>query len=264
MLTVYRKAVWDQRKSLPAWASGIALIILIEASMWPSLKSMPSLDAYLAEIPDALKDVFSIDQMSTGTGFLNAELFTLMLPMLFLVFGILRGARMVAGEEEAGTLDLLLVTPLSTTRLLVEEALALATGLLGLAAAVVVGSLLGSVIFGLGISVTSTLAGATACALLGFEYGSIALVAGALTGRRGLAIGTASCFAMMGYVLYVGGMFVEELTDVQVLSPFQQALHAGPLAGTFPASFLALAMVPIAVYALALPFWARRDIGTAH
>lgn len=262
MLTICRKALWDQRRTLPAWASGIVLSIVLEAAMWPSISSMSSLDAYLTEFPDVLKDVFSIDQMSTGTGFLNAELFSLMLPLLFVMFGILRGARMIAGEEEAGTLDLLLVTPLSTTRLLLGEALALAIGLVTLGVATVIGTLAGSALFDLGVPASSAVAGATACTLLGIVHGAIALTAGAVLGRRGLALGLATAAALGAYVLYVGGLFVEGLSDARVLSPFHLALHAGPLADAFPASFLTLLVAPVALVVLVLPLWARRDIGT--
>jgi ABC-2 type transport system permease protein len=261
--TVFRKALWDQRKVLPAWASAIALLILLESSMWPSMRDMPSFDEYLAEIPTALKDVFGIDTMTTGIGFLNAELFSLVLPLMFLVFGILRGARMIAGEEEAGTLDLLLVTPLSTTRLLLEQALALAASLALLGVAAVASTLLGTLLFDLGIGLEAMLAGAAACALLGFEFGTLALVAGALTGRRGAALGVATAAALAAYVLHLGGLLVDGLHEWRVLSPFHQALHTGPLADTLPASFLALVVVPVVVYAVVLPFWARRDIGTA-
>ncbi|GAA3517843.1 ABC transporter permease subunit [Nocardioides daeguensis] len=263
MLTICRKALWDQRRTLPAWASGIVLSIVLEAAMWPSVASMSSLDAYLTEFPDALKEMFSIEEMSTGTGFLNAELFSLMLPVLFIIFGILRGAHMIAGEEEAGTLDLLLVTPLSTTRLLLGEGLALAAGVTALGAATVVGTLAGSALFDLEIPVASALAGATACTLLGLVHGAIALTAGAVLGRRGPAIGVATGAALAAYVLYVGGLFVEGLSDAQVLSPFHQALQEGPLADAFPASFLTLLVVPLALVGVVLPVWARRDIG-AH
>lgn len=263
MLTICRKALWDQRRTLPAWASGIVLSIVLEAAMWPSISSMTSLDAYLTEFPDVLKDMFSIDQMSTGTGFLNAELFSLMLPLLFVIFGILRGARAIAGEEEAGTLDLLLVTPLSTGRLLLGEALALTVAMTALGVATIGGTLAGSALFDLGIPASSAVAGAMACTLLGLVHGVLALTAGAVLGRRGPAIGVASGAALAAYVLYVGGLFVERLSDVRVVSPFHQALHAGPLADAFPASFLVLLVVSAALVVVALPWWARRDIG-AH
>ncbi|WGY04522.1 ABC transporter permease subunit [Nocardioides sp. QY071] len=263
MLTICRKALWDQRRTLPAWASGIVLSVVLEAAMWPSISSMSSLDSYLTDFPEALKDMFSIDQMSTGTGFLNAELFSLMLPLLFVIFGILRGARALAGEEEAGTLDLLLVTPLSTTRLLLGEALALTVAITVLGVATLGGTLAGSALFDLGIPVRSAAAGASACTLLGLVHGVLALTAGAVLGRRGPAIGVATAAALAAYVLYVGGLFVDRLSDVRGISPFHQALHAGPLATDFPVSFLTLLLVSAGLVALALPVWARRDIG-AH
>ena len=55
-----------------------------------------------------------------------------MLPILFLVYGIGRGARSVAGEEEAGNLEVLLTTRVSPTSLVLHRAAALATGMLGL------------------------------------------------------------------------------------------------------------------------------------
>lgn len=256
--------MWDQRRALLGWGSGLAGMIMLEAAMWPSIKAMPTFDQYLKDLPAALKELFSIDQMATGKGFLNAELFTLMLPMLFLVFGITRGARMIAGEEEAGTLDLLLVTPLSTTRLLVQEALALATGMACLAAITFATVLVGSLTFGLGVSVAAAFAGALAMALLGLEFGTAALVVGALSGRRWLALAVPAGLAMLAYLLFAAGLFVDGLGRWRGLSPFHQALHAGPLASTVPLSYAWLALVPVVVCAAALPWWGRRDIGASR
>lgn len=264
MTTVYAKALWDQRKALPVWGSALAIGILLESALWPSMRDMPSLDAYLDDFPAALKELFSIDQITTGQGFLNAELFSLMMPMLFLIFGITRGARMIAGEEEAGTLDLLLVTPLSTTKLLVHEALALATGVGVLGLTVWTSTVVGSAAFGLGISPGAAAAGALAATLLGIEFGTAALVVGALTGRKGLALGVPSALALAAYVLYVGGLFVDGLSSWRTWSPFEQALHTGPLAPTLPVSFAWLALVPLLLVAATLPTWGRRDIGAAH
>lgn len=264
MRSIFEKALWDQRRSLPAWGSALAAMVLLEAAMWPSMADMPALDDYLEDFPSALKEVFSIDQMSTGQGFLNAELFTLVLPMLFLVFGITRGARMIAGEEEAGTLDLLLVTPLSTTRFLLEEVLALVTSVVLLGAGVLAATLVGSAAFGLDISLLAALSGSLAVTLLGIEFGAVALVVGALTGHRGLALGVTSALAMASYVLFVAGLFVDGLASWQSISPFHQALHAGPLATELPATYLWLVAVPAIAVLTAVPLWSRRDVGASR
>jgi ABC-2 type transport system permease protein len=264
MHSIFQKALWDQRRSLPFWASGLALTILLEAALWPSMSSMPSLDEYLQELPAGLREMFAMEEMSTGSGFLNAELFTLVLPMMFLVYGISRGARMLAGEEEAGTLDLLLVTPLSTTRLLVQEATALFVSTAALGGAVFLATVVGSQTFGLGITIRSAAIGATALVLLGLDFGCLALVTGALTGRRGLAIAIPAVLVMAAYLLYVAAVFVDELGHWRGLSPFNQALHGGPLAPHVPASFGWLVVPPLVALLVALPLWARRDIGASR
>jgi ABC-2 type transport system permease protein len=228
------------------------------------MSGMPSFDEYLQELPAGLREMFAMDQMSTGAGFLNAELFTLVLHMMFLVHGITRGARMLAGEEESGTLDLLLVTPLSTTRLLVQEASALFVSTAALGIAVLLATVGGSQVFDLGITFRSAAVGATALVLLGFEFGMLALVAGALTGRRGIALAVPAVLVMSAYLLYVAAVFVDELADWRGLSPFDQALHAGPLAPHAPASFGWLVVPPLVALVVALPVWARRDIGASR
>jgi ABC-2 type transport system permease protein len=184
--------------------------------------------------------------------------------MLFLVYGVSRGARSVAGEEEAGTLELLLVTPLSSARLLIEEAIGLVTGVVLLGLALVLSTLAGSLAFHLDISIASALTGALAQVLLGVEFGCIALVAGALTGRRASAMEIAGGLAMAAYLLYVGGLFVGSLSGWRGLSPFDHVLRSGPLSTDLPVSFAYPMLVALAVVLVGLPLWARRDIGAGR
>lgn len=264
MPTIVRKVLWDQRRSLLVWASAIAGLVLLESAMWSSMGGMTGFEDYLEDFPDGLKEMFGLEAMTTGRGFLNAELFTLMLPMLFLVYGITRGARTIAGEEEAGTLDLLLVTPMSTTRLLLEEAAALALGVGVLSLSLFVATVAGSAVFGLGVPVGAAAAGSLAEGLLGVEFGCLALAAGALTGRRAPAMEIAGAVAMASYLLYVGGMFVDSLSGLRGISPFQHVLHSGPLATELPASFVFPVLVGAAVVCAVLPVWSRRDIGAGR
>ena len=69
--------------------------------------------------PDALKSLFGITgggSLSSGAGFLDAELFSFMIPLLVLVLAIGTGARIFAGEEDAGRLELVLAYPLRRSR----------------------------------------------------------------------------------------------------------------------------------------------------
>ncbi len=259
-MILLRKTLRDQRRSLVGWGVGVALLVLVESALWPTISDMPDWDETLAGYPEGMRELFDVEAMTTGRGFLNAELFTLLLPALFITFAIARGARLVAGEEEAGTLEVLLVTPLSTGRLLWEKALALALALAGLGVAVALATWVCSLAFGLDISVTQTLAGALALVLLGFEYGALALAVGAATGRRALAIGVATAAAVAAYVLYAAAVFVDWLADWRGWSPFDQALSGGPLGDSVPWELALTGVAGLVVVLLASPVLARRDI----
>ncbi len=54
-------------------------------------------------------------------GYLNSQLFFLMLPIILGIFAISLGSDALAGEEGRGTLDLLLSTPLSRRKAVLEK-----------------------------------------------------------------------------------------------------------------------------------------------
>jgi ABC-2 type transport system permease protein len=187
-----------------------------------------------------------------------------MLPGLFLVYGIGHGARALAGEEERGTLELLLVTPVSGFRIVVDKALALALSIAVLGFALFVATTLGSLIFGLGISVPAAASGALAMTLLGTEYGVLALAAGALTGRRATAIGIAAAAATAAYAVYAAGLILPRFESWQPYSPIHQAFNGGPLGAGLQPSYLWLLAGTAFLIAIALPSLDGRDISTAH
>ena len=86
MLTnVFVKTLRDQRRALVGWSIGLAVLVLLEAALWPTVRNMGNLQDFIANYPEALRELFKIDQFATGNGFFNGELYSLMLPILFLV-----------------------------------------------------------------------------------------------------------------------------------------------------------------------------------
>ncbi len=258
--SVFLKTLRDQRHGLVGWSIGIVLLVVTESLIWPSFSDMPDVEQLFAQYPEPMKKIFDIEAMTSGLGFLNVELFSLMLPALFLIYAIARGARLVAGEEEAGTLDVLLVTPQSSARVVLEKALALVTCVAVLGVGLFAVTMICSVTIGMGIGVLDTLAGTLAMVLLGAEFGLLAVAVGAATGRRSLAVGVPGALAVAAYVLYVAGLLLTEVDPWQRLSPFHQAVVSGPLGGGFPPSFLWLVLGSVVVTLAALPLLDRRDI----
>lgn len=261
--SVYAKSLRDQRRALVGWSVGLALLVAVEAAVWPSFRDMPDIEDLMDQYPDYMKDLFDIDAMTSGLGFMNAELFTLLLPALFLIYAIARGARLVAGEEDAGTLDVLLVTPLSARRIVLEKALALLTCVALLGVVLWVVTLGSSLVLGMGIDPAEAATGALAQVLLGAEFGALALAVGTATGRRGVAIWAPSGLAVAAYVLHAAALLVPEIDPWQKLSPMYQALADGPLGAGLPATFLWLVLGTAVAVVAALGLLDRRDINTA-
>ncbi|NUR94632.1 MAG: ABC transporter permease subunit [Kribbellaceae bacterium] len=262
--SIYLKSLYDARRGLIGWSIAIAALVLLESALWPSVRDMPDLKQLYASFPEELRKFFNLDAMTTGTGFLNAELFTLLLPALFLVYGIGHGARAIAGEEERGTLELLLVTPVSGGRIVVDKALALASSITILGLVLFGSTSLGSLIFGLGISTSGAASGALALTLLGLEFGVLALAIGALTGRRSVAIAGSAAAATAAYVVYAIGLILPRFESWQPYSPIHQAFHNGPLGAGLQPSYLWLLAGSLVLVLFALPALDGRDISTAH
>ena len=101
--SVFAKGLRDQRWALLGWGLGVALLVLTEAAVWPTFRDMRDLDQLLSGYPEAMKKLFDLGAMSSGTGFMNAELYTLMLPLLFIVFAVTLSIVLAASVAAAAT-----------------------------------------------------------------------------------------------------------------------------------------------------------------
>ena len=256
---LFAKTLRDQRRGLVGWSIGTALTVVVMAAIWPSFSAI-DLTALLSQYPEAMKQAFNITSMTTGSGYLNAELFSLMLPAIFIIFAVARGARLVAGEEEDQTLDLLATMPVSRRRILIEKGLALAVDLAVLALVLLASLLLSSVAFGLDIPFLHALNGVVAMFLLGLELGLLSLAFSAATGRRGLSVGLSAGLAGASYLVYLAAQLVDGLRPLRVVSPFYQAISDGPIGPSLPPIALLMPLVGLAGFAVAVVVFDRRDL----
>ena len=126
-----RRELGDRRRALVGWCVGTVAYVTLIAAIFPSVGGSRSIDKLVQNYPDVLKSLFGIaggGSLSSGAGFLDAELFGFMLPLLVLVLAIGAGARTFAGEEDAGRLELLLAYPVRRRAAVVAKAAAVAIG----------------------------------------------------------------------------------------------------------------------------------------
>ena len=260
--TVYFKTLRDMRRSLTGWAVGIVALVGMMVALWPAIRDMDF--SFVEQYPEALQELFNLDAISTGPGFLNAELFSSLLPILFITFGVGKGAALLAREEDSGTMDVLLSTPLSRNRMLAEKAAAATTGVIGLGAVLFAATWLLAGIANMGVGAGYIAGASLAVVLLGLLFGSIAFAITAVVGKRAVAIGVSVALAVAGYVLYIAAGFVDWIRDLEWLTPFHHAIGVGPAAdGTagLPLGFLWLLVAAVLLVGATRPVFDRRDLG---
>jgi ABC-2 type transport system permease protein len=199
-----RRGVADHRKPLAGWCLGAVAYVTLIAAIYPSLAGSGSLDKLVESYPDVLKTLFGISGTGTlgsGAGFLDAELFSFMLPLLVLVLAIGSGARTFAGEEDAGRLELLLAYPVRRRSSVLAKGVAVAVEVLAICACAGIAIGVLSPIFDLGLSTGHVAQAIAGLALLGLLFAWLALAVGAVTGNRGLAVALPAGLAAAGYLV---------------------------------------------------------------
>lgn len=249
--SVFVAAVWARRRALAWWVGGSFAYLLFLGSVFPTFReNAADFEDVLNSYPEALRALFNIVEgagFGTGPGFFHMELFSFMIPLLLITFSIGFGARAIAGEEEEGILDLLLSTPLTRRRVIVEQfgAMVATTFVIGVAmgAAIVVAG----AAFDMGLELSHIVAAMLASVLIALLFGSVALAAGAATGRRGLAIGVAGAAAVAAYLIFALAELVPWLHSAQKASPWYYYAESAPMLRGFEWAHLGILAAMVAV-----------------
>ncbi|HVN51604.1 MAG TPA: ABC transporter permease subunit [Acidimicrobiales bacterium] len=258
--SVFAKTVYDRRHGLLWWNLGIGVMTVATMSVWPSVR-----DEYaklVENYPTALLAFFGIDKAGLGTsaGYLQAELFSLLVPLAFIAYMIAGASSTIAGEREVGTLELLLAQPVSRPRIASEKFLGLCASLAVIAGGFAVVVVVFSRVFDLRVGAVDIVAATASAYLLAVLFGAAALLAGCLTGHRAFAAGLAAVVAGAAYLLTSLGSLVSGIRRFRPASPFWWYSGHDPLRhGLEPLHVALLVGVTLVLFALALVAFERRD-----
>ena len=260
------KTLRDRRRSLFWWVVGIFGYMVGIGAIYPIVReNQDQFSALLETYPDELLAIMGVgaeESLFDPVGFMRAEAFGWIVPLVFAIYGAVQGARAVAGEEEAGTIDLVMATPLSRFGLVLQKWLALVLTEMVLGLALFVSLALDNVLFGLDIPMANSAAGCLMAVLLGVFFGSLALAVGAGTGLRALSVGVVTLVAAGSYLLNSLGGLVAGLDTLQPLSPFYYYDASNPLRYGLDAQHtLVLAGLAVVLMGVGLLAVRRRDLG---
>lgn len=252
----------DRRRSLLWWALGLGALIALNVAFYPSVRDDPALSDYAKDLPESVRALFAGGELDLASpaGYLNSQIFALTAPLLLLIFAIGAGSGAVAGEEERGTLDLLLAHPVRRRDYVVQRFLALAALVAALTIVLLATVALGSWLVDLEIGFGRLLAASVSVGLLALLFGAAALAAGALAPGRARAIAVAAGLAVAAWIFDGLAQAVDALEPWRPLAPYYHALGQNPLREGAPwAGWALLAAATAVLVAAAAAGLERRD-----
>ena len=263
MSAVLTRTLSRERRPLAGWLIGVGILGLVTTGSWPSVEgSSAELGQVLEDLPDAFSAFFGegIADFSAA-GIVGSRLFGTIGLALFIGFAVSRGARAIAGEEQDGTLELLVTQPVSRARVAIDKVVAALLALALLVAAQMLLLLVMMPLVGLGFPLIDVVGASVGLYLLSAMFGALAFAVGAATGNRSLAVAAGAGTAAGLFLLSGLGGLVDAIRPIADLSPF--ALYDGTQVlaeGVDPAPLVAFAGVAAALIAAGVLAFDRRDL----
>jgi ABC-2 type transport system permease protein len=259
-----RRGLHALRRSTMWWGLGIVALTIVSVAFWPSLEGTKALTD-MVESSKELMEAFGAQNLATASGYLDGQLYALMLPLLLSGFAIAVVTALTSGDEDAGRLELLeaLPVPRTTVWLTRLAAVVVGVGAIALVTAVVVSASISP--FSLdGVTVGRIFVATFACAALALFHAAVAYAVGGAGGSRGLSVGTSIAVLVAGYVASYLLPLSDALTGFRKLSPWYWAIGNQPVTEGLPGAWIVLLLgVTAALVAFGTAAVTRRDVRSA-
>jgi ABC-2 type transport system permease protein len=258
------EAVWEKRRSVWAWALGLATLMLFTFAAWPAFaRDSEAITGMISAMPEELFAMFGMtdpDSLATPAGFISSRTYQSIGPIAMMVFAIGAVSSLIAKEESRGVLDMVLSTPVSRTAVLVGKSAAIAALTFFIAFVLTVVGFGGNAIWETGLVAVNIVAANTGLALLALCFGGITLAVWSLIGS-GPAIGVTAAIGAIAWFLNGLGAIVDGLAPFRALSPFYWYLgDTAPLGKGFEPQYLLLLAVAAGGTAIAIWRFRSRDL----
>lgn len=227
--SVFRKALRDAVGWTVVAIVAMWLISLMMAFVFGSFGDEYA--ALVSDMPPAMSAIYGQND-GTPAGIAMSSMFSLLVPIVLLAYGIGLGASAAVGEEEAGTMPLLLANPLRRSSILLAKASVVVIGLVIITLMTWLGIELSATVVGMDLSNQRVLAASMQLLGLTLAFSGLALSLSAWRGSSAVGVGVAASVVLGSYFITTLLPVIEELADAARLTPWYlysgaQALDQG-------------------------------------
>jgi len=260
--SIFLKTLRDYRIAILGWGVGMGLVIVSPMASVAELISTPQQRTALATL--AAQFAWNADPVAADTigGYATFKIGIFV--FLICVWPLLAGSRMLRGEEDRGSLDVLLSAPRPRWRVAIEKTAAMWTALLLMGVLIGVLAYVGGVAFKADFTLIDGLLFGLDLALVCAVIGGLALLISQFTHERGTAAGTTGALLIILIVIDMVHRVVPSTEWISRLSPIYYYNLSKPLIpsyGTSAEGMLVLLGLTLILTVAAIWLFVRRDVG---
>ncbi len=260
--SVFLKSLRDYRVAILGWGIGMGLVIVSPMASVSELVKTPEARAALLSLAASFSWNADAVKADTIGGYATFKIGIFI--FLMAVWPILAGSRMLRGEEDRASLDVLLSAPQGRVRVAVEKLAATWAALFAMAVLIGILAYVGGVVFKADFTLVDALLFGLNLALICAVFGAVALFISQFTHERGPAAGWTAALLLIFIVLDMVHRVIPNTDWISRLSPIYYYNLSKPLIVGYGANLgamlflLALALI---LSGAAIWLFARRDVG---
>ena len=251
------------RRAVIWWSAALAGLVILTVAFWPIFKGSTGISDALDKLPAGILAAFGLQDFGSPAGYLRANLYEILVPILLVAAAVTFVGGQTAGEEAAGRLELYLTQPISRPAIYLGRAVAALLGLILVSLVLTLVQLVSDAVVGLQIplgNLVSTILLSTCLAAL---FGSVAFAIACVRPRPSVVYGAGIELAVASYLVVALFSFSPVLEPWSHLSPWNWAFGGDPLGqATDLWRYLVLVIPSIGLILVGLWAVVRRDIAS--
>lgn len=252
------------RRAGLVWSLSLAALIVLTVAFYPAFRDEPELGDLVAGMPQSLIDALGLADLASPEGFLRANLYAVLVPLLVAVAGVLLMNAQTAADEDRGRMEPYLAQPVVRSGLFGGRVTGVVVWLIIIGIVMLGAQLASDAAFGLEVPAGRVVATIVLCVLLGLFHAGVAATVAGWTGRPGLVMGIGVGLVVAGYVASALFPISDVLAPWRHLSPWDWAFGTDPLTGDAEVwRYLAVGLPALVLSALGAWLFSRRDVVAA-
>jgi ABC-2 type transport system permease protein len=260
--SVFLKSLRDYRIAILGWGIGMGLVVISPMASVAAMISTPQARQQLVSLAAQFTWNAEAIAVDTAGGYATFKIGIFIL--LIAIWPLLAASRMLRGEEDRGSMDVLLSLPRSRWQVALEKVAAMWTALLAMSVLIGLLAYAGGKKFGGDFGLGDAFLFAANLALVCAVIGGVALLMSQFTQERGQAAGSTAGLLLAFIVLDMVHRVIPNAEWISRLSPIYYYNLSKPLVPSFgvnAGAMLFLLALTLVLSGAAIWLFVRRDIG---